>query len=44
MNEREQAQGVKRVDYLLGKTRMVGLVGSRMEDGWEVMKLILADR
>ena len=43
MNENEKAQGVKRVDYLNGKTRMVGLLRNGVEDGREVMSLILTD-
>ncbi|KAG5637112.1 hypothetical protein H0H81_005750 [Sphagnurus paluster] len=38
--EHERSQGVKRVDYLLGKTRMAGLMRVGMADGWQVMKLI----
>jgi len=39
--EYERAQGVKRVDYLLEQTRMVGLVRAGMVDGWEVMRLVV---
>lgn len=39
--EHELAQGVKRVDYLLGKTRMIGLVRVGTSDGIETMKLHL---
>jgi hypothetical protein len=43
LNEHEKAQGVKRVDFLLGRTRMVGIVRSGVEDGWEVMRLVLSN-
>jgi hypothetical protein len=43
MSEYEKAQGVKRIDFLLGRTKMVGLVRSAVENGREVMRLVLAD-
>jgi hypothetical protein len=44
MGEHERAQGMKRVDSLLGRMKMLGLVRSGMEDGWEVVRMILADQ
>lgn len=44
MVDHELAQGVKRVDFLLSKTRMLGLLRGGTVDGWDVMKLIVSDR
>ncbi|KAG6859583.1 hypothetical protein C0991_000472, partial [Blastosporella zonata] len=39
--EREQSNGIKRVDYLRGKTRFMGLlITGKREEGLELMKLI----
>ncbi|KAF9458860.1 hypothetical protein BDZ94DRAFT_1269686 [Collybia nuda] len=40
----EFAQGVKRVDFLVGLTKMLGLVRGGKVDGWDVMKLIVIKR
>jgi hypothetical protein len=42
-SELEKTQGVKRVDFLKGATRMVGLARAGVEDGWEVLTLVLTD-
>jgi hypothetical protein len=44
MSEYEKSQGVKRIDFLLGRTRMVGLARDATADSLEVMRLVLADR
>ncbi|KAG6908878.1 hypothetical protein DXG01_002952 [Tephrocybe rancida] len=38
----ERAKGIRRVDYLYGKTRMVGLKIVGRDGGWDVAKLIVA--
>lgn len=40
--EEELRQGVKRVDFLHKKTRMVGLMRGGKVDGWDVMRLIVS--
>ncbi|KAG5641522.1 hypothetical protein DXG03_004827, partial [Asterophora parasitica] len=39
--QEEHRKGVKRVDYLLGKTRMAGLMNLGRSDGWDVMQLVV---
>ena len=41
--EMERANGVMRVDFLRGKTRMLGVERAAPVDGLEVIKLVLAD-
>jgi hypothetical protein len=42
-SELEKSHGVKRVDFLKGRTRMLGLVREGTEDGWELFTLVLTD-
>lgn len=39
-----RASGLKRVDYLFGETRQVGLVRQGHEDGWDVIRLSSNER
>ncbi|KAF9460218.1 hypothetical protein BDZ94DRAFT_1266544 [Collybia nuda] len=41
--DHELAQGVKKVDFLLKKTRMLGLLRAGHVDGWDVMRLVVTE-